>query len=51
MLTLCFREAKNYFAGFTFTIDVRFAVAEFVFAKLKESAKFIVFTSASIDVS
>jgi hypothetical protein len=51
VLTLCFGEAKNCLAGFAFAIDVSFAVAEFVSAKLKKSTEFIVFTSASVYIS
>ena len=51
MLTLCFGEAKNRFAGLALTVNVRFAVAEFIFAKLKKSAEFIIFASASVDIA
>ena len=51
MLALSLGESENRLAGLAFTVDVSFTVTEFVFTKLKESAEFIIFTAARVDVT
>ena len=51
MLSLCLRQAEHCTASVTLAIYMRFAVAEFVFAKLEESAEFLVLAATSRDVA
>ena len=51
MLALGFGQTKHCAASVALAIDVSFAVAEFVSAKLEKSAKSIVFAAASRDVA
>lgn len=46
MFAFCFRQSEDCLAVRAFFIDVSFSVSEFIFTELKESAEFLVFSSA-----